>query len=259
MSFNLKLNRMGVLNCTPNSFSDGGEIGSVESFLKKLHGFGPIDALDIGAESTAPMNSSIPWEEEWDRLKIYLPHLKNFNGILSFDTYHPETIEQILKHFRDEAFSQTLFWNDVSGKMDLFVKDFLKNNPRYYYVFCHNLAPLRDLSGRHMDYVDQNLSVEKLANFFLPQRHSRIIFDPCLGFSKTYDQNWLILNHFKKLQELSQHSSWLLGFSRKSFLRKKYNLLLSDRDELDKVHIDILNQISMKGEVWIRTHRPELL
>jgi len=64
---------MGVLNCTPNSFSDGGEISSSEDLMAKISSFGHVDALDLGAESTAPMNESISWKTEWERLRTYLP------------------------------------------------------------------------------------------------------------------------------------------------------------------------------------------
>jgi len=255
---------MGVINITPNSFSDGGVIQNPDDFLKILSKFGEIDCLDIGAESTAPMNQSIGWELEWQRLKPYLPYLKTFSGVLSFDTYHPETMEEILRYFYDNNFKQNLIWNDVSGKFDGFVRDFLSMSSNFFYVFCHNLAPSRELSGKHMDFVDPHLSIEKLADYFSSFRDPRVIFDPCLGFSKTYEQNWMIMDQFRKLQELTNHPKWLLGFSRKSFLRKKYGITEINSQtihELDLLHQRILNEMSfsLKGDVWIRTHRPDLI
>ena len=255
----LILKRMGVLNCTPNSFSDGGDIHSTESFEKKMASFGHLESLDIGAESSAPMNESISWKTEWERLIPFLPLLKSFSGVLSFDTYHPETMEEILKYYLNNGFDHELIWNDISGKFDGFAKEFLSMSPRFSYVFCHNLAPKRELSGRHMDYVDPDLCLESLRDYFTPHKLPQVIFDPCLGFSKTYEQNWSILEEFGALQKMVGHSRWLLGFSRKSFLRKKFNLTLTDRDELDRIHGEVLKKISLKGEVWIRTHRPELL
>ncbi len=249
---------MGVINLTPNSFSDGGEL-SPSNFKKKLESLGPIDALDLGAESTAPMNQSISWKEEWARLEPYLPLIGHFKGALSFDTYHPETIEEIVRYYVDHRWFQDLFWNDVSGKFDGFVYDFLSMSENFHYILCHNLCPTRALTGRHMDYVDPDLTLEKVAAFYSAFRIPRIIFDPCLGFSKNYEQNWQILNRFDELQKLTGHDRWLLGFSRKSFLQRKYNLSLEKKEELDLAHVDVLSHLKASGEVWIRAHRPHLV
>jgi dihydropteroate synthase len=250
---------MGVLNCTPNSFSDGGELSTLEHFKARIKSFGEVEALDVGAESTAPMNSPIHWEEEWERLKMFLSELRYFPGVISIDTYHPETIQKFMQFYHDKGFQQELFWNDVSGKFDDLVHDFLKSSEKFSYVLCHNLVPTRALTGRHIDYVNKDLSIESLANFFLPHKHPRVIFDPCLGFSKTYEQNWMILERFQELQKIVGHPRWLLGFSRKSFLRKRFGLELSERDKLDEVHVNVLRSLKLSGEVWLRTHRPELV
>lgn len=250
---------MGVLNCTPNSFSDGGELSSLESFRSRLHSFGRVEAIDLGAESTAPMNTPISWEEEWERLKRFLPELRPFPGVISIDTYHPETIEKVVQFVHDQGFYQKLYWNDVSGKFDDHVRDFLKASENFSYILCHNLSQERALTCRHMDFVNQDLALQDLVNFFRPHKRPRVIFDPCLGFSKTYEQNWMILDQFSELQNLVGEAPWLLGFSRKSFLRKRFNLELSERERLDRVHLDVLHSLRCEGEVWVRTHRPELV
>lgn len=249
---------MGVINLTPDSFSDGGEV-TAETIQKKIQEFGRVDAIDIGAESTAPMNHAISWETEWERLLPYLPAIKNFRGTLSFDTYHQETIEALLKYYQDEKLTQDFIWNDVSGKFDGFVKDFLSLSENFSYIFCHNLAPERELTSQHNEYLDPHLSIESLKDYFYPRKHSQVIFDPCLGFSKTYEQNWMIIENFRKLQDLVGHNRWLLGFSRKSFLRKKFNLTVNDKTELDNAHDKVLSEIPLYREVWIRCHRPQTL
>lgn len=250
--------RMGVMNLTPNSFSDGGEI-SATNFQEKLKSFGRCEAIDIGAESTAPMNESISWETEWERMLPFMSQLGKYGGVLSFDTYHPETVEEILRWYVNNGWDREIIWNDVSGKFDGFVRDYLEMSPNFLYVLCHNLAPSRALTGKHMDYVDPELSLEKVRDYLRPFAIPQVIFDPCLGFSKTYEQNWEILNRFGELQEMTGHNRWLLGFSRKSFLRKKFNLTMNEREELDQKHIEVLSRVQMKGDVWVRTHRPELL
>lgn len=185
---------------------------------------------------------------------MVLPYLKHISTAISADTYHPETIFELLKHWKDHKLPSKLIWNDVSGKYDDWVREFLKSG--HDYVFCHNLAPNRELSGRHMDYVSPEMD---LYEYFHLHRHPQVIFDPCLGFSKSYEQNWEIIENFGELQHMLGHDRWLIGFSRKSFLKKKYGV--TDREELDRLHALEIEELKpkMTGEVWIRTHRPELI
>lgn len=245
---------MGVMNVTPNSFSDAAETFSSETLSKRIQFLKQFDALDIGCESTAPMNASISWESEWQRWQMVLPFLKDMSGTISADTYHTETIFNLVKYWEDHKLPSKLIWNDVSGKFDEGVRDFLKTGRDY--IFCHNLAPTRELSGRHMDYVN---SILDLSEFFSPHKHPQVIFDPCLGFSKSFEQNWEIIDNFGELQRKIKHDRWLIGFSRKSFLRKKYGV--DNREELDSRHVKEIEKLLpiMSGEVWIRTHRPELI
>lgn len=251
------------MNITPNSFSDGNQLQSPEAIEARLKQFGQIHGLDIGGESTAPTNEPIPWQEEWSRWQSVLPLIPNFKFTISADTYHPETIFELVKFWKDKKIIQDLYWNDVSGKFDHFVKDFLREGKRFQYIYCHNRAPKRELTGKHMDFVskEEGRLEEELRDFFGPHIQPKVIFDFCFGFSKTYDENWQLLNHFARFQKFIKHDRWLLGFSRKSFLRKKYNLALEDKEQLDKVHGEVLRKVLSKahGEVWVRTHRPELL
>lgn len=249
------------MNITPDSFSDGGEVLGRDSFLMKLSSMGELDILDIGAESTAPLNGPISWEEEWGRWQMVLPLLRNFSFSVSADTYHPETIFSLLKFWRDQKLKVLLIWNDVSGKFDGPVREFISQGENFHYVFCHNRAPSRELSGEHMNFVQEGSLLEELRDYFSSHIHPRVIFDPCLGFSKTYEQNWWILDNFKALQELIPHNRWLLGFSRKSFLRKKLGIIEMDKERLDHYHLEVLKTTlaEASGEIWIRTHRPELL
>jgi dihydropteroate synthase len=262
----MRLKIMGVMNITPNSFSDGGENSSPEKIQSKLISFSSLHAVDVGAESTAPMNTPITWEEEWERWEIFLPFLGQIKSSLSADTYHPETIFKLVKYWKDHHLSIPLLWNDVSGKFDDHVRDFLKEGQRFEYILCHNRAPTRALTGKHMEYVApaEGLLFEELSDFFGPRKLPQVVFDPCLGFSKTYEENWHILEHFSKLQKILRHENWLLGFSRKSFLRQRFNLSLNDpkqKQELDQVHLMVLSPILQRaqGTLWIRTHRPDLM
>ncbi len=259
--------RMGVINITPNSFSDANQFTNLTAFENRLLTFGPIEALDVGAESTAPMNEAISWRQEWERFEFILPLLETYEGTLSIDTYHPETMFEFVKRKKDKKLKANLIWNDVSGKFDEAVREFLETDTDFKYVYCHNLAPSREKTIEHMKRISSlegDEFLKELSEFFAPYRMPQVILDPCLGFSKSYEQNWLIINEFEKLQRLTNHHQWLLGFSRKSFLRKKYQIeYLNDstRDELDHLHQLELKNLKFHSEtiVWIRTHRPEFL
>ncbi len=249
---------MGVMNLTPNSFSDGGEI-TPQNIKEKILSLNQFDILDVGAESTAPMNESISADEEWRRLGPFLEHLHEVKTLLSLDTYHPETIFKFSK-----IYSRPFIWNDISGKFDSDVERFLQIRSDCYYVFSHNLSPSRDLSGKHMNYLspkNENDFLDELVEYFSPFKRRNVIFDPCLGFSKSYEQNWYILDHLDVVLDKLNHPDWLIGFSRKSFLRKKYQIELSQKDELDQVHLHELYKMRSKlsGNIFVRTHRPELL
>lgn len=262
----LNIRPMGVINLTPNSFSDGQEINSPQVLQEKLQQFQNTPILDFGAESTAPMNTAISFEEELARFGPFLDVIFSCGKVVSIDTYHPETIFFFQKEWMKRGLVHPLIWNDVSGKFDENVDRFLKSDERFHYVFCHNLAPTRDLSSRHMDYLidDQGDDfMDHLVSFFEPAFNERVILDPCLGFSKTFEQNWYVLENIHKLQEKFSQSRFLIGFSRKSFLRTKYQLTKErqDRDLLDSCHVEEVKRLmsSWRGEVWLRTHRPELL
>jgi dihydropteroate synthase len=170
------------------------------------------------------------------------------------DTYHPETIFKVLAYRQDHQCDFPIIWNDVSGKFDDAVRDYLKTGHRY--IFCHNLAPTREQTVEHRNYIQEHLD---LADYFGPYIHPQVIFDPCLGFSKSFQQNWDILENFNQLTSSLNHAHWLLGFSRKSFLRQKYQT--DNLAELDQIHVEIVRQIhpSSGVELWIRTHRPEAI
>lgn len=257
---------MGVINLTPNSFSDGSEISSPQSHVNKLKLFKNTAILDFGAESTAPMNVPISADEELARFEPFLGVIFSLQKVISIDTYHPETIFFFQKEWIRRGLKVPLVWNDISGKFDDEVERFLAKGSFFEYVFCHNLAPTRALSARHMDYVSK-LSPDDflyhMETFFSPAIRDRVILDPCLGFSKSYQQNWHTLENIPRLQKMFPLSRFLIGFSRKSFLREKYQLSRDkkDRDQLDLAHQNEMKRLSQEwaGEVWLRTHRPELL
>lgn len=225
---------MGVINLTPNSFSDGGLHHNLVQLESLLLNYPPNSVIDIGLESTAPMNSVISLDEEKKRFdESFLPILelctkkfsfKNF----SFDTYRTLMMEYILSKLPKEL-SLEIIWNDISGCLDDELITLLKKYPAISYVHSHNLAGKvsRLVGSQHMQYLDESLSLKDVISYFNEalsffKNHQidlgRVYFDPCFGFSKSAQQNYELLDNFSKLLEI--HEKWIFGISRKSFLQK---------------------------------------
>ena len=225
---------MGVINITPNSFSDGNKYKDQDHLDSLTSSFLNFENswLDLGAESTAPFNDPISDEQEWSRLSCFVEqNIETINKFktISIDTYKVATIRRFLEVFYPVIKSK-IIWNDISGELSQ-VGKVLKDYPSLKYVFSHNLAPTRELSSSHMDYVCENIIESCLAKFqealsFFKNENidsDRIYLDPCFGFSKTKEQNYEIIREFSKLKSL--HNKWVIGVSRKSFLQ---NLSHSD-------------------------------
>lgn len=234
---------MGVINITPNSFSDGGQlfgenaIQKIAERIKLFHSVG-VCILDIGAESTAPMNQSISSDEEQNRFQLFFKALDQVLDLMptlvfSIDTYRLKTFRLTVGEIRKRNSEAVIWWNDISGKgLDNDVVSLLKSDKSISYVFCHNLAPTREQSCEHINFVNDfkkslewsdhlNKYFEEALNYFSQTRVlSQIIFDPCFGFSKKAHDNFLIWEILPTL--LSKFSPiWLIGISRKSFLKKE--------------------------------------
>lgn len=261
----LNLKSMGVINLTPDSFSDASDPLDPAFLKEKLRHLSGVPIWDFGAESTAPMNEPISFAVELERYLPYLDEIFSLEKVISIDTYHPQTIAFFQEEWIKKGKRNPLVWNDVSGKVDDDVLRFVSQGTHFQYVYCHNLAPTRWQSSHHMDFVQESSLddfLESLISYLKRGAREQFILDPCLGFSKSYEQNWHILNNVKTLQQKINHPKWLIGFSRKSFLRQKHQLSreLSDREELDQVHLAEIKKLSSQWqqEVWLRTHRPDL-
>jgi dihydropteroate synthase len=175
---------MGVLNVTPDSFSDGGRFQSLESALahaKKLVADG-ADIIDVGAESTRPGSTPVPLEEEWGRLEPLLaPLLAQVAAPFSIDTYKAEIARRAV------ALGVCVV-NDVWG---------LQKDPAMADVAAESGAAVVIMHNR--DSIDPDLDIEAdLTRFFerslaLADRAgikpARILLDPGIGFGKTKAQN----------------------------------------------------------------------
>lgn len=209
---------MGILNVTPDSFSDGGFFYSLEnakSHAAKLIEDG-ADIIDIGAESTRPNFTSITAEEEISRLEKIIPAVKNFGVPISIDTYKPEVAAVAL-----ELGAEII--NDISGLA----------NPEMIHVAKKFNAPVIAMHNRKFD----GNVIDDIKNFFRQtlQRYetcAQIIFDVGIGFNKTQEENLTVLKNLRELKNIDgAEIPLLLGVSRKSVIGYATGLDVDDRDE----------------------------
>ena len=208
---------MGVLNVTPDSFSDGGKYLEPESAIEGAFAMerAGADVLDIGGESTRPGSVETPASEELDRI---LPVLEALRGRLkipvSVDTRRASVAEIALR-----AGAELL--NDVSG---------LKNDPKIAEVAARYRVPLimthmrgeprtmqsggfaRDVMKDVLQGLRKSIAVARKAGV----AKSQIILDPGIGFGKSFAQNYEILQRLPQLAGLGY--PLLVGTSRKGFL-----------------------------------------
>ena len=283
---------MGVLNVTPNSFSDGGQYNQKESCLSRIEDLlsQKVSYLDCGAESTAPFNKACSFKDECNRFEDTLfPALvrlskspKNSSffeaGTLSIDTYRPETFHFVASYIRSHWPGLRLLWNDVSGVLDDDTLYILNSFSNCDYVYCHNLAPTRNETQNHKSYFYKGSGLEgpfmdhlydyfnQGLDFFHKESLSkRVILDPCFGFSKTMDQNKVLLKHLIDLVVyFPKEVRWLIGISRKSFLQdsvKGYRKGSKGWDAVESLHCGLLSLWFQK--LWdytliFRVHEPHV-
>lgn len=224
---------MGIINLTPDSFSDGGtnyEATAILANIQRLLDSG-LRIIDFGAESTAPMNKAITAHQEQERFSQLLnPLLDRLNiPVFSIDTYRPETFFKVREAIRKVRPEVWVIWNDVSGVMDTAVQEVLSSDSKTAYVFSHNLARERAKTNQHMDFLDESLDIIEHTQSFFSDGIKRyeswnlenpVYLDPCFGFSKSLEQNYLLMNQLPKLLRPFSNYGTLLGISRKSFLKK---------------------------------------
>ena len=211
---------MGILNITPDSFSDGGnffEKNLAINHAKKLKNFG-ADIIDIGAESTRPGFEKISVDEEIFRLKKIFPAIKNIFEKISIDTYKPEVAEFALKNGANII-------NDVSGLSDKKILEIAKKYSAQIIVM-HNRKFFGNVIEDIKNFFMEILKICRENNF----DEKKIIFDPGIGFNKNFDENIFVLKNLRELRK-SVENKILLGASRKSFIGQATGFDIKNRDE----------------------------
>jgi dihydropteroate synthase len=200
---------MGILNVTPDSFSDGGRFNAPDRALaqaKKLVVDG-ADIIDVGAEYSRPGHIPISAEEEWTRLESLLePLLDSVDAPFSIDTYKAPTARRAIQ-------LGVVVVNDVWGlQHDPTMADTVAEAGAGVVVMHnrHDVAPAVDIVADLRRFFDHSLDLARRAG--LPNEH--IILDPGIGFGKTKEQNLAALAATTQLQDYGLPI--LIGISRKS-------------------------------------------
>lgn len=214
---------MGILNFTPDSFSDGGKFDNIDAAMdhvKEMIDAG-ADIIDIGGESTRPNHTSV---EEAEEIRRVIPIIKavreKFDIPISIDTYKAKVAEKAI-----EAGANLI--NDVWG----FKKetDIAKVAAKYNVPCClmHNRdnTNYTNLMDEILEDLKESIKIAKDAGV----KDENIILDPGIGFGKTYEQNLETMNNLQRLKELGYPI--LLGTSRKSMIGLTLNLPVEERVE----------------------------
>lgn len=247
---------VGILNITPDSFSDGGKCLDEDIFAKQLQKFAAsgVSIIDFGAESTRPNAAVVSPEEELKRLIWAFDILKkqDLKFQVSLDCRHVEVAEKILEEHKVD------FLNDVSGFETLPMQQLLKQSGSKAFVM-HSLSipPSKDkvLSDSNSPQVQLiewwERKQEQLINGGVVG--GQLIFDPGIGFGKTAQQSLYILNHLSQFSGIK--SDIMIGHSRKSF-----QSTFSDRpaQERDVETALVTKNLNLAYVQYLRVHDPQL-
>lgn len=214
---------MGILNVTPDSFSDGGRFNGMDVALAHAKQMVEEGAtiIDVGGESTRPGHIQITEDEEIERVTPIIERLKaEFDVPVSIDTYKSRVAEAALKAGADLV-------NDIWGlKYDPKMAELIA---RYDVPCClmHNRekAEYNDFLKDFMTDMEECVALAKNAGI----KDDKIILDPGVGFGKTYEMNLEIIDKMECLHKLGYPI--LLGTSRKSVIGLTLDLPVEQREE----------------------------
>lgn len=217
---------MGVLNYTPDSFSDGGKWNNADVALKHMEEMvaDGADIIDIGAESSRPGFTPISAAEEIARLETILPRLVEACPVpISVDTYKAETADYAMRtgaHIMNDIWG--LQYGPEPGQMAAVAAKY-----GVPVVVMHNQ------DGREYGDIIEDMKRFFIRSAIIADRagmsQDQIITDPGIGFGKDFDQNVYVMKHLRDLTALPY--PMLLGTSRKGFIGKILDLPVTERME----------------------------
>jgi dihydropteroate synthase len=245
-----RVHLMGIVNVTPDSFSDGGMFLDSDRAISRgiaLCSEG-ADIIDIGGESTRPGAQPLPVDEELRRVIPVIEGLSAKIDIpLSIDTYKSVVAERAIE-------SGATMINDISGlhfdpkmaevaaRHDVpIVLMHIKGNPKVMQLDVHYDCLLAEI----MEYLEEGIEIAETAGIHPRQ----VIIDPGIGFGKSFEDNLRILCHLTEFKSLGKPI--LLGVSRKSFIGKVLNAAVDQREEGT---LASLSAAIMNGANILRVH-----
>ncbi len=250
LDFNKRPYIMGILNVTPDSFSDGGHFLNVDSAVEhaKMMAAEGADIIDIGGESSRPGSEPVPLEVEVERVMPVIKALsKKINLPISIDTYKAKVAREALK-------AGACIINDISGLRFDPLMARVAAEADCHVIIMHMKGTPRDMQKRP---VYKNV-VKEITAFFKERisfavkngiKRNKIIIDPGIGFGKTVRHNLEIIKRLSEFKNLGVPI--LIGPSRKSFIGKILNATVDKRLEgtVAAVAISIAN-----GANIVRVH-----
>ncbi|WP_124641868.1 MULTISPECIES: dihydropteroate synthase [Amniculibacterium] len=240
---------MGILNVTPDSFSDGGQFFSIKNAIlhvEKLISEG-ADIIDIGAQSTRPNAEFISAKQEIDRLGKIIMHIKKEfpKTVISLDTFYADVVRFAAAEGVDVV-------NDISGGQ--YDAEMLKTvaDLGLPYVLMHVNERYSEMHDKKIDgdvIPELNRYFSKKINQLYDLGIKDIVLDPGIGFGKTISQNHQILDELHLIN--FGKSPVLVGISRKSFIYKPLGKLPTEIvEETQKLHLKALEN----GANILRVH-----
>ena len=234
---------MGILNVTPDSFSDGGKWDTLDHAMKHVETMlaDGADLIDVGGESTRPGHTPVGAQEEIERVLPVIEAIRSrFDVPISVDTYKGSVADASLKAGADLI-------NDVWG---------LKYDPEMAPVIARHNAPCCLMHNKeNTEYnnflVDMLSETQECVNIARKAgiKDENIILDPGVGFGKTYEMNLETMNHLELFQYLG--FPVLLGTSRKSMIGLTLDLPVDQRVE-GTLATSVIGV--MKGCAFVRVH-----
>jgi len=209
---------MGILNATPDSFSDGGKFKTAKDAIAQAELMieSGVDLIDIGGESTRPGAEPVALQEELDRVLPVIEALKDCGVPLSIDTYKAETMRQALRvgvdcvndiwALRQEGAADAVLESKDCGIVLMHMQrdpQTMQFNPEYH-----------DVLAQVMQFLRERVELLKAKGV----ETNRIAIDPGFGFGKSLEHNLTMLTHFDQFSQLG--FTVLAGISRKSMLGK---------------------------------------
>jgi dihydropteroate synthase len=207
---------MGILNVTPDSFSDGGDFASFESAV--AHGLAMLaegaDIIDIGGESTRPGAMRITEEEELSRVIPVVRELIKHGAVISIDTMRSGVARQAVE-------AGATYINDVSGGLADAQMHHVTAELDTKYILMHWRGHSIDMNSKAVyDDVVEEVKAELMEQVGKAQAagiaKEKIILDPGIGFAKESEHNWELIHRITEIVDLGYPV--LVGASRKRFL-----------------------------------------